>query len=201
MSSLTSTPIAPKSQDDVPSDPVAEVSTTELAPIGEADAEKDSASAVGVCVQESFENPAPDIAVRESPSEPPPAEIQKASATSPEDTLKLDDIEPTVDTKQGLESFTDELGFETSKTYQKMSGKEPEMESHAAPDGELGRPEHKRSDSVMRVEVADMTQLEEDLAELENVSAPVVVNSASDAISTPKKSKKSKKKKSSSIVF
>jgi len=190
MSSLTSTPIAPKSQDDVPSDPVAEVSTTELAPIGEADAEKDSVSAVEVCVQKSFEKPAPDIAVRESPSEPPP-----------EDTLKLDDIEPTVDTKQGLESFTEELGFETSKTYQKMSGKEPEMESHAAPDGELGRPEHKRSDSVMRVEVADMTQLEEDLAELENVSAPVVVINASDEISTPKKSKKSKKKKSSSIVF
>jgi hypothetical protein len=112
-----------------------------------------------------------------------------------ENTLKLDDIEPTMDTPQAPEPFTDELGFEKSKMYQKMGKKDTETSVRSGGEGEREQVAHKRSDSVVHVEEAVTTPLEE--AEEADKSGDVA---PSEAIGS-KKSKKSNKKKKSQIVF
>ncbi|KAF1848203.1 uncharacterized protein K460DRAFT_279933 [Cucurbitaria berberidis CBS 394.84] len=156
-----------------------------------------------------------DISARETKlvddSTPSPMPIETdASATgaksesdiAQEDSLELDDIEPTVEMSQAPEPFTDELGFERSKMYKQM-GKKSELAVGTEPNLEaLKKSAHTRSDSVMQVEEAaptpNLERKDSETAEL--VDDGSQVNGLNDGATTSKKIKKQKKKKSS-IVF
>lgn len=137
----------------------------------------------------------------ESPIPEPSQEVTTAAKPSFEDTLKLEDIEPTVEAPQAPEPYTDELGFEKSKMYQKMGKNNVGPEQQVVAKSDPERPAHKRSDSVIQVEEAATTPLEEaDEAEKVDAASPLVVNGSSETVTPSKKSKKTKKKKSA-IVF
>lgn len=136
----------------------------------------------------------------DTPADPPspqPRDSTYIATGDPlEDTLKLDDIEP----------FTDELGFEKSKMYQRMNKIESGSESPVIPASELYQAAHKRSDSVMQAEEDATTVLVttpvEEAEEAGNFggASPLRDDGLIDAATTTKKSKKKKKGKSS-IVF
>jgi hypothetical protein len=104
--------------------------------------------------------------------------------------------EPKVNTPQAPEPFTDELGFETSKTYQQM-GKKPEpvptsLRSNAEDQT------HKRSDSFMQG--VDATSVDEKDEEVVDMASPAA-NGSSENVSATKKNKNKNKKKKNSTVF
>jgi hypothetical protein len=134
----------------------------------------------------------------------PPYQMEPEPSASDnvfENPLKLDDIEPTLDTPQAPEPFTDERGFEKSKTYQKMGKKDIETSVRSSEDGKREDIAHKRSDSVVQVEEAVTTPLE--IVEDADKSGDVALSEANSLIEAdpaPKRWKKGKKKKSQ-IVF
>jgi hypothetical protein len=113
-------------------------------------------------------------------------------------TLGLDEIEPTLDTPQAPEPFTDELGFEKSKTYQKMGKKDTDTSVRSGVEGEREKMVHKRSDSVVQVEEVVTTPLEETDKTGDVVLAEA--NGSAKVSMASKKSKKDKKKKRLPIV-
>jgi hypothetical protein len=141
-----------------------------------------------------------DIAV-ESPSPEAFSEVPNVDDASLENSLKLDEIEPTVATPHALDAFTDELGFEKSKMYQKMGKNETASRPQIELDSESDRLSHKRSDSVVQAE-EDVTTPTKEAEEAENAEATagMVANGSSEGVSSAKKSKKKSKKKSS-IMF
>lgn len=201
MSSLAGASMAAKIQNDGASTPGPESSAMTAASIEETKFEVEDATAISTR-PDLIHQPEPKLGAHKSSWEPHPSETMATPGLPAEDAFKLDDIEPTVDTNHGLESFSDELGFEKSKTYQKMNKKEPETESDLSSAGET-RPEHKRSDSVMLAEEIVTKVNKEDDNSMEEVEkqAPVVVNDGIEANTMLKKNKSSKKKKKSSIVF
>jgi hypothetical protein len=125
-----------------------------------------------------------------------------------ESVLKLDDIDPTVETHRSLEPFTDELGFERSTTYKKMGKRDSDVE---ALDSGVGNVPHKRSDSVMQAEdLVKVPTKETDLVTAIHVeetqevgkidgAAPLVANGSTEAANAAKKNKKKSKKKSGTV--
>ncbi|KAF2848287.1 hypothetical protein T440DRAFT_537022 [Plenodomus tracheiphilus IPT5] len=123
------------------------------------------------------------------------------------DTLKLDEIEPTDSTPQAPEPFTDELGFESSKTYQQMGKKfEQVPETVATAALEATKSGHTRSDSVVEVEetVAPPELERKATCGSEAVDAvagsPQAALSAIEGVTASKKSKKMKKKKATTFI-
>ncbi|KAL1595263.1 hypothetical protein SLS60_009953 [Paraconiothyrium brasiliense] len=117
-----------------------------------------------------------------------------------EDTVQLDDIEPTIpDTPEhrpatplsppAPESVTDELDFKNSKTYQSM-GKPP---SHARHDSVV---QAEDSESVVPVVNGDKVEEDEDVASPPAEVASPVSEVANGAKAPSKKNKKKKGKKS-----
>jgi hypothetical protein len=156
-----------------------------------------------------------DIAA-DPPSPETFSETLNIDDASLEDSLNLDDIEPTVETPQALDAFTDELGFEKSKMYQKMGKHETTTEPHITMDSELQRLSHKRTDSVVQAEEGTTTPTkeaegatiipvgEDEEADKAEVTATMVPNGLIEGASASKKSKKKGKtstKKKSSIMF
>jgi hypothetical protein len=109
-------------------------------------------------------------------------------------TKNQNESEPKVKTPQAPEPFTDELGFETSKTYQQM-GKKPEPVS-ASPRSDTEDQSHKRSDSFMQS--VDATPVDEKDDETMDVASSAV-NGSNENASVAKKSKKAKKKKNPTV--
>jgi hypothetical protein len=137
------------------------------------------------------------------------SEIRNDDNVSIENSLKLDDIEPTVETSQALDAFTDELGFEKSKMYQRMGKNERTTEPRMSLGSEPQKMPHQRSDSVIQAEedvmlpekeaeMGTTTPVED--AEKSEAAAATVANGSVDGAQAAKKSKKKSKKKSS-IVF
>jgi hypothetical protein len=137
------------------------------------------------------------------------SEIRNNDNVSIENSLKLDDIEPTVETSQALDAFTDELGFEKSKMYQRMGKNERTTEPRMSLGSEPQKMPHQRSDSVIQAEedvmlpekeaeMGTTTPVED--AEKSEAAAATVANGSVDGAQAAKKSKKKSKKKSS-IVF
>ncbi|KAF2819488.1 hypothetical protein CC86DRAFT_362283 [Ophiobolus disseminans] len=199
MSNFANTPIAKTTETDKSSTSTIEPRATESAPKDAKEPKKEDAQAINVNQSDQIEESKLDWTAHNYSTES--ADPLTASDLIRNDSLRLEDIEPTLDTNHELESFTDELGFEKIKTYQKMSKKESGAELLTSPISE-GLAELKRSDSVMQVEQAVTTPSQEEPDEVGKVGDVVsgAVNDASEANSVPKKSKKSKKKKSS-IVF
>jgi hypothetical protein len=152
-----------------------------------------------------------DISVR-SPSPATPYGTRITAAALFEDNLKLDDIEPTVETHQVPEPFTDELGFEKSKTYQKMSKNETDPTPSVLQANGLGQPTHKRSDSMMQAEdavtepmkaaeEAVTTPMEEtEEADKYGETSPLTAHGSTNGATASKKSRKKKRGTKSSIV-
>jgi hypothetical protein len=137
------------------------------------------------------------------------SEIRNDDNVSIENSLKLDDIEPTVETSQALDAFTDELGFEKSKMYQRMGKNERTTEPQISLGSEPQKMPHQRSDSVIQAEedvmlpekeaeMGTITPVED--AEKSEATAATAANGSVDGAQASKKSKKKSKKKSS-IVF
>jgi hypothetical protein len=137
------------------------------------------------------------------------SEIRNDDNVSIENSLKLDDIEPTVETSQALDAFTDELGFEKSKMYQRMGKNERTTEPRIWLGSEPQKMQHQRSDSVIQAEedvmlpekgaeMGTTTPVED--AEKSEATAATAANGSVDGAQAAKKSKKKSKKKSS-IVF
>lgn len=119
-----------------------------------------------------------------------------------DDTLKLDDIEPTVETSQAPEPFTDELGFKSSKTYQQMGWKSEQAANADQHSESTKTSAHARSDSVIQIDqVISSPSLDGKDREIEQVvdEGTQVVNRIVDEKVAAKKKKQKKKK--SSIVF
>jgi hypothetical protein len=149
----------------------------------------------------------------DSPSPAGFSETLHVDDVSIENSLKLDDIEPTIEAPQALDAFTDELGFEKSKTYQRMSKNEIATEPRIAMGEEPQKFPHQRSDSVIqadedamlpakKVEIGTTTPVEE--AEKAETDSTTAVDGSVEGAQTSKKSKKRSKKegkKKSSIVF
>jgi len=148
-----------------------------------------------------------DIAVDSKVPAKSPESLSSAGVPF-EHVLKLDDIEPTVETHKSLEPFTDELGFERSKMYKKMGKRDSDVE---AMDSSIGNVPHKRSDSVVQAEDSvKMPMKETDLSTATPVeeiqeagkidgTAPLVVNGSTEAANAAKKNKKKSKKKSGTV--
>jgi hypothetical protein len=147
---------------------------------------------------------------------PYPAEFSETlhvDDISIENSLRLDDIEPTIETPQALDAFTDELGFEKSKMYQRMSKNETAAESRDALAKVPQKLSHHRSDSVIQADQDAMLPMKEvekgtttpveEAKKAENDSTTAADGSVEEAQTTKKSKKKSKKesKKKSSIVF
>ncbi|KAF2031915.1 hypothetical protein EK21DRAFT_62247, partial [Setomelanomma holmii] len=141
------------------------------------------------------------LAANDDASDAPYAESTTTLNTTQEEVYKLDDIEPTVETLQTLEPFTDEIGFEKSKMYQ-MGKKEAGAELQSPVATEQERLSHNRSDSVMQAEENAVDPDKTEAGEIETVEEviPLVVNGSGEAAAVSKTKKKSKKKKNS-IVF
>jgi hypothetical protein len=121
------------------------------------------------------------------------------------DELELDEIEPSAPAPPKPEPFTDELGFASSKTYQKMGQKDANPgNSRLALDTESAAPMHKRVDSAIQapengaIESASSEHAittPSEIAKLDASNAPIAAEvSANGASVTPKKVKKKKKK-------
>jgi hypothetical protein len=145
----------------------------------------------------------------ETPADPPSPQprddINVESGNDLEDSLKLDDIEPSVETHSVPEPFTDELGFEKSKMYKRMSKNESGSES---PVLELHQPAHKRSDSVIQADdAATLVLVTTPVEEIEEAgkfgnTSPLIEDGSNGAVTMSKKEKKRKlreKKKMSAI--
>jgi hypothetical protein len=156
-----------------------------------------------------------DIAA-DPPSPATFSEILNVDDASIENSLNLDDIEPTVGTPQALDAFTDELGFERSKMYQKMGKHETATEPQITINSESQRLLHKRSDSVVQAEEGTTTPAKEaegavitllgenEEADKAEVIATMTANGSNEGALASKKGKKKGKtntKKKSSIVF
>jgi hypothetical protein len=126
------------------------------------------------------------------------------------DDSKKDAIEPekietvTKSSPQAPDSFTDEVGFGSSKMYKNFGGKKAEsVDPETITSNDASRPTHKRSDSVMQAtEVASTDSLpvvdEKAVASPEPTNGvPVVVDEANTDAKAPKKKNKNKKKKAS----
>jgi hypothetical protein len=145
------------------------------------------------------------------PSSPETPYGTATRATAPfEDNLKLDDIEPTIEAHQIPEPFTDELGFEQSKTYQRMSNNDTNPTLQFEPTNVFDQPTHVRSDSVIEAEDVEistakqaqdavMTPVEEiDDNERIAETSPLIANGSVDAPTAVKKTKKKTKEKKKS---
>jgi hypothetical protein len=127
-----------------------------------------------------------------------PSEPEPCAADGPfEDISNSDDIERTINTPQAPDPFTDELGFEKSKMYQKMGHKDKGLELQSVQESDSEQSVHKRSNSVLQVEEVAAIPLE---VSMSDDAVSMVIRGSSEMASASKKSKKSKKKKSS-IVF
>jgi hypothetical protein len=155
-----------------------------------------------------------DIAA-DPPSPETFSEILNIDDASIEDSLNLDDIEPTVETPHALDAFTDELGFEKSKMYQKMGKHEITTEPQTTMYSDSQRLSHKRSDSVVQAEEGTTSAREaegaaitsvgdDEEADKAEITATMIANGSIEGAPASKKSKKKGKtstKKKSSIVF
>lgn len=148
--------------------------------------------------EKSIPTPTNTETIVQSPSKAPEAEVGSNQGES----LELDDIEPTVENMQAPEPFTDELGFESSKTYQKMGKKSDQVADLDVTTSITTESGHKRSDSVVQGEEAMLLPKSEDnpneTVEPIEVSSQPTTESA-DVAATSKRSKKHKKKKSSAV--
>jgi hypothetical protein len=147
----------------------------------------------------------------DTPVDPPSPEksyyTNASAATSIENSLKLDDIEPTI---SSIEPFTDELDFKKSTTFQKMNKNESLAIKSAVTASDQGRSAHKRSDSVLQAEDAAAKEADDvagesvekaEAAEKLGESSPLVADGSVDATTASKKAKKKKKGGKPSTVF
>lgn len=195
MSKFAQMPVVSEALEGESSGPTAETLFPEVTPVVEPEREllKEAAPSDIQSSEAARELPS-GIATCESP--PKLSNVETTDIRDPpvEDTLKLEDIEPTIETAEALESFTDELGYESSKTYHKLKDQAPDAVPLPSDIDVSERPVHKRSDSVMQGETAvDVIDEAED-------KVPVKATGANEGSAAQKKSKKGKKKKSS-IVF
>ncbi|KAH5734228.1 hypothetical protein HBI17_203050 [Parastagonospora nodorum] len=150
----------------------------------------------------------------DTPADPPSPEksyyTTASAATSVENSLKLDDIEPTIGYHQVPEPFTDELDFKKSTTFQKMNKNESVAIKSAVAPSDQARSAHKRSDSVLQAEDAAAKETddvaEESVEKAESAdklgdSSPLVADGSFDATTASKKAKKKKKGGKPSTVF
>jgi hypothetical protein len=144
----------------------------------------------------------------DSPSPAGFSETLHVDDVSVENSLNLDDIEPTIEAPQALDAFTDELGFEKSKMYQRMSKNEVATEPRIKMGGEQQKFTHQRSDSVIQADEDAMLPAKEveigttapAEAEKAGTDTNTAANGSVEGSQTAKKNKKKSKKKSS-IVF
>ncbi|KAH7350292.1 hypothetical protein BKA66DRAFT_476504 [Pyrenochaeta sp. MPI-SDFR-AT-0127] len=202
-SNFARAPVAPAVMEDEALTPTAEQIPDIVVPIEAQQPELVSEAADAVLeapekVEESATPPVLDT-VPNAATEEAPTEMESTQ----EDSLKLEDIEPTVGTTQALETFTDELGFETSKMYRQMGRKSDAVAHTETVPEEPKKPTHTQSDSVMQIEQnISSPELEEKSGEAIDVAddSQQVLNAANESTATSKKGKKKKAKKSS-IVF
>ena len=118
-----------------------------------------------------------------------------------EDAIGLETIEPQTESLEAPESFTDEVGFGSSKTYQRLGKKNENEDPETIIDSEAPIPIHKRSDSfIQATEDASTDSLpvvdEKAIASPEPTHEnPVVVDEVSTDAKAPKKKNRNKKKK------
>ncbi|PSN64717.1 hypothetical protein BS50DRAFT_80226 [Corynespora cassiicola Philippines] len=153
--------------------------------------------------------PEPEV-VPQHPKMSSTADVLKSDVVVPspklmrEDSVQLEDIEPTIDTPRVPESVSDDIDFQSSTTFQKMNRK-PEAAQEATTatpkvtpvETKATKPVHIRSDSVTQVDEPVPTEAKPvDMT----VAAPESsAGSASPVVESPaplsKKEKKDKKKK------
>jgi hypothetical protein len=122
-------------------------------------------------------------------------------ATFESENVEPENIEPQTETPEAPESFTDEVGFGSSKTYQRLGKKTEDADPEFITDSEAPIPTHKRSDSVVQAmedaSTDSLPDLEEKAASPEHIhAAPVVVDEVSTDVKAPKKKNRNRKKKS-----
>jgi hypothetical protein len=124
-------------------------------------------------------------------------DVAASSETTQEESIEFDDIQPMMKRPAAPESFTDELDYGSSKTYQQMGKKSAQTTATDAPSNASEKPLHARSDSVMQFEEPELKPSDTTDVVCDSEQLPHEVN---DAAPSSKKNKKQKKKKSS-IVF
>ncbi|CAO2654526.1 Nn.00g112590.m01.CDS01 [Neocucurbitaria sp. VM-36] len=202
MSNYARTPVAPVVAEDDAVTPTAESVPEEPAPV---DTQESEPTQEPEDASSREPEPVENVASAPEPIEvgPSPKVAVSESDNTQDESLELDDIEPTVETRQAPEPFTDELGFETSKMYKQM-GKKSDVPFEAETTLETPKKTtHTRSDSVMQGEESEakpeLERKDSEAAEAEDNSLQVV-NGSNDGATPTKKGKKQKKKKST-IVF
>jgi len=126
-------------------------------------------------------------------------------ATFESETVEPENIEPQTETPEAPESFTDEVGFGSSKTYQRLGKKTEDADLEFITDSEALIPTHKRSDSVIQAmedaSTDSLPDLEEKAASPEPThAAPVVVDEVSTDVKAPKKKNRNRKKKAPAAI-
>ncbi|KAG9389309.1 hypothetical protein A1F94_002202 [Pyrenophora tritici-repentis] len=116
-----------------------------------------------------------------------------------EESLQMEEIEPTAEFPPTPEPFTDELGFGSSKTYQKMCKRSDQLGADGVSPTEPEASAHVRFDSVMQVEQKAIKPVVEANvvagASVAGDSPRQVPIEGREAFPIPKKSKKAKKSK------
>mgnify|MGYP001940334571 CR=1 FL=1 len=131
--------------------------------------------------------------------EPAVVNARVITESTQDDSLQMDDIEPTAEGPPTPEPFTDELGFGTSKTYQKMGKKSDRVAASGISPKEPEASTHVRSDSVTQVEQILIKPVVETNggagASVAGDSPRQATIELGEVVSAPKKSKKGKKSK------
>ncbi|KAI2485987.1 hypothetical protein Ptr902_00120 [Pyrenophora tritici-repentis] len=116
-----------------------------------------------------------------------------------EESLQMEEIEPTAEFPPTPQPFTDELGFGSSKTYQKMCKRSDQLGADGVSPTEPEASAHVRFDSVMQVEQKAIKPVVEANvvagASVAGDSPRQVPIEGREAFPIPKKSKKAKKSK------
>ncbi|RAR11941.1 hypothetical protein DDE82_000279 [Stemphylium lycopersici] len=85
--------------------------------------------------------------------ETPKEDIPIVPETAQDGSVKMEDIDPTLDVPTTPEPFTDELDFKSSKTYQQMGKKAEQLAANTPPAEEPKVSGHVRSDSIIQIEL------------------------------------------------
>ncbi|KAI8939251.1 hypothetical protein NX059_005077 [Plenodomus lindquistii] len=207
MSSYAPTPVAAIEVDDGAVTPTAERVPDTKALVEPQEEESTTEDRILVDEAENVGRPISTTAIIEAEEPVPSDPVATHVDDMQDDTFKLDEIEPTDAMPQAPESFTDELGYGSSKMYQQMGKKIEQVTDTAAPIiKELAHPVHARSDSVIEVEEAvsspgvekksgSKDEVADALEEMQQLP-----NGNGEGSPVPKKTKKSKKKKGTTFT-
>jgi hypothetical protein len=142
--------------------------------------------AVNLAINDEKQQKSPRSKDLSSPvAETPKQDANATNMTSP-DSL-LEEINPTLDTHVAPEPYTDELGWESSTTYQKMGNQSVPADTTPA------KPAHVRVDSVVQDNTTTPVSATPTEPVSDSLTSPIV-NGTDNSAPTSKKNKKKKKK-------